>query len=406
MSRLGLMTRIVTFGLILSLTVGYPFEAYGFYPPIVEKKSLKWLKSRNDPAATGIQPVRGREQLLVSYTIPPGDLPFLIGRSYTYDNAAGAIALLLWGQQERAQTILSNVERLMDRQGTLGFSYQVNSSSVDSRVRTGALAWVGYAMLLYQQVTQDDRFQGAAVRIGEYLKGLETPLGSLKGGPDVAWVSTEHNVDAYFFFRELYRVTGNATYRAVANRIRESLLTHLWVTAPVPHFLRGIRDDTPALDANVLGALFLSAIGQRAKASDALRYVEQTFRNRQTIPGSARTTWGYAPDANRGTIWLEGTFMTALAYWRLAEALERAREAEGTGRLFFAQKILSYSMPIREDWIAQGRWRGGFPYAVAVPRYINPDGDTFAEWESVAATSWYLISAATGSRQSIFLNPD
>ena len=59
----------------------------------MEKKSIKWLKSRNDPAATGIQPVRGREQLIVSYTIPPGDLPFLIGRSYTYDNAAGAIAM-------------------------------------------------------------------------------------------------------------------------------------------------------------------------------------------------------------------------------------------------------------------------------------------------------------------------
>lgn len=356
------------------------------------QESLWWLRSRNDPPVTRIQPVPGRERLLVSFTIPSGDpLAFLAGRSWTYDNAVGAIALLLHGRIRKARQVLTNLRSLMALDGSLGFSYQVNSDFMDARVRTGTMAWVGVAFLLYQRVTGDSRFLSAAVQIGELLRTLQISSGSLRGGPDVAWISTEHNVDGYFFFRELYRLTGQESYRGIADQIKASLLVNHWVEGPVPHFLQGIGDDTPSLDANALGAIFLNAIGRPTLARQALTYVEALFKNQQAITGSTVTFVGYSPDAARKTIWLEGTATTALAYWGLGE------EAK-------ARRIVSHLYRVRTVWIQQGKWNGGFPYAM--PRYLNPDGDTFAEWESVASTSWFLIALALREGDTRFLGRD
>lgn len=359
---------------------------------VLGQGSLDWLAGQSDPAVTGILPVAGREGLLVSFNIPPGDpLAFLRGRSWTYDNAAAAAAFLTQGQVSRAKAVLEALNRLVAPDGSIGFSYQVDSFFYDPRVRTGTAAWVGYVFALYQRRTGETAFQAAAERIAGCLKGFQAGSGSLKGGPDVSWISTEHNIDAYFFFRELYRVTGNGSYLTTASRIKQSLLANHWVGGKNPHFLQGIGDPMPALDANSWGAIFLSAIGRSAQANQALQYVESNFKTTQTVTGSTVKITGYAPDTARKAIWLEGTVGVAMAYQR-----------QGNSRK--ADSILNNVAALQAVWERQGRWRGALPYAM--PRYTNADGDTLAEWESAASTGWENLTLALRAGSSSFWDRD
>jgi len=359
-----------------------------------EEGSLNWLMGQSDAAQTGIIPIKGREGLLVSYVIPPDDpLAFLRGRSWTYDNALAAVALVAHSRYAQANKILSTLKGLMSEEGTIGFSYQVDSEVADLRIRTGTLAWVGYAMAYYQRQTRDATFQTAAERIARYLKTLQHSTGSLRGGPDVGWVSTEHNIGAYFFLRELARVTGNAEYRSFAQSVRNSLLNNHWtLSGSQGHFLRGLDDPTPSLDANALGAIFLKAIGQTDRARQTMRYIEDTFRNTQGISGTTVRLTGYAPDDRRQTVWLEGTAQVGIAYLRLGDIAQ-------------ADRILAEAKKVELLWQSQGRWRGAFPYAI--PRYQNSDGDTFLDLESVGSTGWLLVTLAVrDNRRNGFWDPE
>ena len=355
--------------------------------PVVVTEALSpgvsWLIGQGNPSVTGFTPIAGREGLLVSYDIPSTDpLAFLRGRSWTYDNAVGAIALLLQGQAAAARTVLAALQGLMAPDGSLGFSYQVDSSFVDGRIRTGTLAWVGYAMALYQRQSGDASFQASAELIGAYLKNLQTASGSIKGGPDVSWISTEHNIDAYFFYRELYRVTGDASHLTTATQIKNSLLTNHWTgSVSSGHFLQGIGDPTPALDANSWGALFLTAIGRNAQAKQALKYVESTFKNTKKIPGTSTNLTGYSPDSAKKTVWLEGTAGVAAAYQRVGQTQK-------------AGSILG-------EFSA---WSGGIPYSM--PRYTNSDGDTFSDLLSVPSTAWYQVALSVRTGSSLFWDGD
>jgi|GEM_PF-2364426 len=344
---------------------------------------VNWLIGQGDPSVTGFTPVAGREGLLVSYQIPTTDpLAFLRGRSWTYDNAVGAVAFTLQGQPDAAKKVLTSLQGLMAADGSLGFSYQVDSSFVDGHVRTGTLAWVGYAMALYQRQTGDASFQASAEKIGAYLKNLQMGSGSIKGGPDVSWVSTEHNVDAYFFYREMYRGTGQASYLTTATQIRNSLLANHWTgSLSKGHFLQGIGDPAPALDANSWGAIFLAAIGRTAQANQALKYAEATFRNTQKITGTTTRLTGYSPDSARKTVWLEGTAGVAAAYQRAGQGAK-------------AGSILSQF----------SAWNGGIPYAM--PRYTDADGNTFSNLLAVPSTAWHQIALSVRSGSSPFWDAD
>ena len=351
------------------------------------------MVGQSNPAVTGIQPAWGRGGLLVSYNIPPQDpLAFLTGRSWTYDDAVAAIGFLLQGRPDSARVVLSTLQGLMLLDGTLGFSYQVDSSFVDTKVRTGTIAWVGYAFALYQRVTGDSSFLSSAERIAAFLKTLQHPSGSLRGGPDVSWVSTEHNIDAYFFYRELYRVTGNADYAVTAGQIRDSLLANHWArTKSGGNFLQGLNDSTPSLDANSWGAIFLWAIGRTTQANQALNYVESNFRNTQMISSSNTRMTGYAPDNRRKTVWLEGTVGVAMAYQRV-------------GDLPKADTLLDNVYKQQTTWATQGRWHGALPYSM--PRTTNSSGDTFSDLESVASTGWMLITLAVRNGEGRFWDQD
>jgi hypothetical protein len=356
--------------------------------------TINWLEGQFNPTVTGITPIAGREGLVLSYTVPTSDpsAASLRGRSWTYDNAVTAVGLLMQGRTESARTILSALQRLTNTDGSIAFSFQINSLAVDARVRTGTVAWAGYAMAYYQSVTGDTSFQATAEKISAYLKTLQLASGSLKGGPDVSWVSTEHNIDAYFFYRQLYRITNNTAYQTTANRIKNSLLTNHWVsTRTGGNFLQGIGDNTPSLDANSWGALFLNAIGDTAKANQAMQFVESKFKNTQTISGSRNKMTGYSPDSAKKTVWLEGTLGVAAAYQRMGNATN-------------VSSIMTQVNALKTTWQSQGKWHGALAYAI--PRYTDPTGNTFVDLESAASTGWWVITQAIQAGDNTFWNRD
>jgi uncharacterized repeat protein (TIGR01451 family) len=201
--------------------------------------------------------------------------------------------------------------------------------------------------------------------------------GSATGGPDVDWLSTEHNLDAYFFLRDVGLLTGNTSYRDAAGRIKQSLLTNHW-NASYGCFQQGIGDTTKSLDAASWGVLFLLSIGQRDKAASCLDFIEANFPRTPTctIGGVPKTISGYKPDVNTNVVWSEGSLGVALAYER---AGDQAKHDE----------IVS------EIWKMQGP-KDGIVYAC-------PPATDFSDWESVAGTAWMVILQS--DRRSAFWDP-
>jgi hypothetical protein len=204
-----------------------------------------------------------------SYIIPQSDpsYPFLFNRSWIYDDALAVISWSMEGECQAAKDALSALTGLLDVEGKLGFSYNTNDLFFHTLYRTGAIAWVGYSFVFYQEACGDSQFQAAVESIADWVLTMQDPTtGSVKGGPDVAWFSTEHNIDAYFFLRDLGLLTGNTSYLDAAGQIKQSLLTNHsdgghW-NPSYSCFQQGIGDTMKALDAASWGALFLFSIGQ------------------------------------------------------------------------------------------------------------------------------------------------
>lgn len=355
-------------------------DAQGLASPLssetfnVDTDSAPWLISQKVPNDIVPSPYPGRENLLISYDIPQTDPVYsiLYHRSYSYDDAVGAIGLLLWGDVDRARAILQALSGLVDEQGRIGFSYNTANNFSHLLYKTGTIAWVGYAMALFERMTGETQFQVAAQAIADYLLTLQdtnpaTPsYGSLKAGPTEAVYSTEHNIDAYFFLREIGSLLSNASYLNTATEIENSLLAHHWNEAG--HFDQGVGDPSYALDASSWGAIFLNAVGEIAKAQSALSFVESTFRNTQTITGTPQTVTGYAPYA-QDVVWGEGSLGVATAYRKLG------MEAQ-------ADAIVTEMLRLRG-------LNGGLYYAMPTTTVVT--GDVFYEWESVASTGWLLM---------------
>ena len=310
------------------------------------------------------------------------------GRSATYDQAVAVIAMLMSHQHQEAREILDqlgsyqnwNTPLVGAANGSFGFSFssvgcpQFSPENRDPRydanyLRNGAISWAGYAFVLYQRATGDDRYELIARRTADYLLSEQIALGTegcgeilITGGygrydannqfspVEIDWVSTEHNIDAYFFLRDLGELLGEDDYACAASAIKQGLLTRLWAG---DHFLQGLGSDgqdnpDDALDVNSWGAIFLLAVGEDAKAQQALSYVEQHFTS--TVEGIS----GYEPYGGVAEgiswdeielVWSEGSLGVAMAYVKsgnideaqlILHDMSHLQEHDPAGGLFYA----------------------------------------------------------------------
>lgn len=267
--------------------------------------ALDWLASQQD----------GTTGLVRSFAIPADDPDRgLAPLSFAYDDALAALAFTAGGETRRAARVLDGLQDLQAVDGSLPFAYDTAAGVVASELRrSGTLAWVGYAAVRYEQVTGDDQFRGLATGIADYLVTLQVAswnghatsdqrYGSVLGGPDVEWASTEHNIDAYFFLRDLSRLPGASAYRPMANMIGDSLWAHHW-DAWRQRFFQGVTtgwpDPTRALDLSSWGGLFWLAHGRgdlalQARVSMEEFRVENAAVTRSTDPDRYNTTFSSA----------------------------------------------------------------------------------------------------------------
>ncbi len=336
-------------------------------------------------------------------------------RFAVYDSALVALVLLRHGQRGRAGSVLRGLASLQGEDGALPFSFAGGDvESARAYVRAGAVAWVGYAATEYLDAEPGGDARADALRLAHraasYLLSRQVDVagdardGLVTGGSGVlvyeldggrvterlrvgpiAWVSTEHNIDAYFFLRALARVTGTDAYARGAVRIAEGL-TRAW-RADLGQLARGAgpggeRDDLRALDCASWGALFLVANGDAKRAEVAYRSADEEYATRfarlavsghraqargpvledtllmarfsRSLPAQ---TWEHLE-----AVWPEGSAGVALAAWRLGHA-ERAAA------------ILDALEPLRDA-------QGALPTATLEVPYLFDTGP------SIAGTAW------------------
>ncbi|OGH61411.1 MAG: hypothetical protein A3G34_05355 [Candidatus Lindowbacteria bacterium RIFCSPLOWO2_12_FULL_62_27] len=271
-------------------------------------------------------PVYQRRGLVLSYNQSPAahGYRYTFSRSSIYDNAVSVIALSMLGRGREAAKIINGMMRSARPDGDLWFGLNTHNTWPDENdndgaiIRTGANCWVGYAVSYYilselaknPNALNDDRILADYLQFAEKIASAvlsrqiqsagDPRYGLVTGGKgvyiyaseggtlqevyrpgEVVWCSAEHNIDAFFFLRDLGYITEQAKYREAAEKIRSGLLKMFDRTTG--QFHRGMRPDGPdtvqALDCASWGALFLEAAGERDLARTAMESAGR-YRNR------------------------------------------------------------------------------------------------------------------------------
>jgi len=200
-------------------------------------KMLKWLKAHQTK----------RTGLVLSYE---GDRQ-LKDWGFTYDQALACQAFLILGERNRSESILEFF--LKDAQRSKGLLYNVydvkTGMPCEYTIHSGPNIWIAIAACQYTLKTRSERFLSLAKEIALEMIALQNSSsdGSIKGGPGLEWVGTEHNLDAYALFDMLYDLTKEEVYKEAA-LVALDWLENVGYDKQEDRFLRGRGDATIATD--------------------------------------------------------------------------------------------------------------------------------------------------------------
>jgi hypothetical protein len=338
-------------------------------------------------------------QLVRSYEIPAGDPSYasLLNWSWTYDSAVSAAAFAATGDKANSAQLLDQLAALQHTDGSIELAFNVASGENAPVFRSGTVAWVGLAAATYDQAFASNRYLETEQRAAEYLLSLEGPSGLIRGGPDVGWYSTEHNLTAYVFLTRLgaeLQADGNSAaatrYQSAAAALSSAINANLLVTETSgAHFLQGLGDETQALDVQALGAMYLQGTGQAALAAQVLAYAQANFAlsgrsvTESANPATYNQTYsatgpfsGYAPYAGKGVpnvLWAEGS-----GEMRVAEG------ALGQDTSALDKTIAAWTA------ITAGRKQG--PLQADQSVVSQPFGLEYHVWPASSAAAWTMLA--------------
>lgn len=327
-------------------------------------------------------------------------------QSYVYDQALALMAAVGRRDDEAVHKLAQGVLRLQTTTGPNfgGFRFSGRQESAlygDPAYRTGAHAFAVHALLAYAQayplyaMTVSDPIsfglywaeqQAAPVgsnREGLYLggNGVYTPDGgggqSFQENYPLTWASTEHNIDLYFMFRIAARTLADPTYDVKAEALADAMMEKLW-NEELQRLNQGLQvggpDTADPLDIHSWGSIFLSHIGENARAQNTMTptqldpfLFETTAPNGEQVSGYATSydSPGYPGMAPH--VWWEGTFSVAYALKKLGEDGRAAQVIAGANPAQFAD--------------------GSFPYVAPA----DPGYELFP-YRSVASTAWSVLA--------------
>jgi hypothetical protein len=360
--------------------------------PRPRNRLARWLARQVGPvqkrAASSAAADDHGKLLVRSFDIPASDPAYdrLVDRSYTYDNALATFAFISVGARGIAEQLLDQLKALQRTDGSLEYAFNVEKGTSVTQFRAGAMAWVGYAALAYRKVYDNSRYDNMLAGIVRYLLALRNSDGLIRGGPDVTWVSTQHNLLAAGLLRDLAADLGTkgtlatglkyADINSAANSIGNAILANMLVQeGPLAYFRQGVGDPVLPADVQALGALYLDARGD-GRAKQVAEYLRQRFYVAPRA-GSAGTLGGFLPFSGVGApdvIWSEGTIEAATAFHRVGVDSRAADDA-----------VMRLAATIGGRSVAP----------VGADRdVIDPVWGEFHTWPASAAGSWLLIHAA------------
>ena len=355
-------------------------------------KAFKLYRTSNN----GLVTVREDPLCIRSYRMPSdaGDetVRVMKDRTYTYDQAVSAIALMAQGhsQVERFVRGLCAIVGSGGSEGSVPFFVNRMSAQTSSQYyRTGNAAWVAYALAYYllkypdgemAVVARDKLTQcaewiemfrvrdGSDVRSGLYTSGSGRYLDGVFY-PDFKadWCTSEHQFDLWFLFDLMGRV-GFTGYAEKAKALADAIMEKLWVEGE-GRFYAGMRttgvDKASPLDCASWGGLFVANIDME-KARRCFTYLGRFWYATHDATGYTpyHPEYGY-PNKQRG-VWVEGSAGVALLARRLGD--------DAT-----AMDILARLAPLRT--------RYGY-----IDSCDYPDNDDMPAWPSSCNTAWMILA--------------
>ena len=347
------------------------------------------------PTASG-----GEKLALVrSYQIPPGDPSYtrLLNISWTYDSAVSAAAFVAAGAQAHAQQLLDQLAALQNTDGSIDYAFNVSTGEGTPLYRSGTIAWLGLAETSYDLTFHTNRYLASEKLAANYLLSLQGANGLIRGGPDVKWVSTQHNLIAYTFLvrlgSDLTQASAGseaARYQAAAAQVAAGVDSNLLVLeGSTAYFREGLEDNIQSLDVQALGAAYLAGRGEGNLGELVLAHAQSAFAlsgrsiSLSLEPASYNETYsspgpftGYAPYIGSGApnvLWFEGT-----AEMRLA-----------TAPYGQSTSTLEESM---SRWEALTQSEDGAPLQSDQTVNDSAYGVEYHVWPAAAAAAWVILA--------------
>lgn len=333
----------------------------------------------------------GRLWLVRSFEIPTSDPAYnrLANYSWTYDNALATFAFISVGLRSGAEQVLDQLQALQRADGSLEFAFDTSTGAAAPYYRSGALAWVGLAAAAYRRKYDSERYDPLIGGLLKYLLGLRDANGLVRGGPDVSWVSTQHNILTAGFLRDIAdQMTSRETLggytksqlTTIHTTLGNSMLSRLFVvnSSSSAYFKQGIDDAQVPVDVQALGAMYLKTRGDSRAAAVANTIQSQFQVASRRVSGSNASISGYRPFTAASApdvIWSEGTIEAALALDRLNI---QSLHADLAALSIASTAVGSSTGPIGAD-----------------RDVVSPVWGEFHTWPTSSAASWLLIRSAS-----------
>jgi len=199
----------------------------------VIKGIYSWIRNRQDLVSGLVLSYEGDENLKKI--------------SFTYDQALAAITFVILNDRERAEKIFDFYLKKVNKGENIFNAYYTQGDCAEYVAHSGPNAWMGIAVLDYYKETKNKKYLPIAEKVSDFLLKMMDKEGGIKGGPTVEWYSTEHNLDAFAFFKSFYEVTKDEKYLKAAEKIKNWISRYAY-TSYGPPVNRGKGDSTIATD--------------------------------------------------------------------------------------------------------------------------------------------------------------
>jgi hypothetical protein len=198
--------------------------------------------------------------------------------------------------------------------------YEVNNEDID----TGDNAWTMIALLALYEKTHNSSYLAAATAIGDYIQTFRADSGSYQGflggisnaeTPDATprvYASTEHNLDIYAAFTQMYKATGDSSWNngvAHAQQFIEAMFdatNGCYLTGTISPNMRNDLPDELPLDVQAWSVLSLT---------NALVLHPLLLSNAVVNLGCSFDGFtGFDFNDDKDGVWFEGTAQMCVAY--------------------------------------------------------------------------------------------